>query len=87
MIVYDRHEVVLDLYEDGSDVWVAAWQNDGLIHVYHGDEINNKAVMHHVSGIPWIPLEDKTTEKQIKEFCEHAGNILHNMTKEYLANL
>lgn len=79
MIWYDKHEVAVDVYEDGTDVWKAAWRRDGFITVERGDVINNRTVMQHMLKIEWEPTSGLTVADEIKEFIDYALDVLEGL--------
>lgn len=79
MIYYDTHQVVVDVYEDGTDVWVASWRRDGYIAVERGDTINNRSVLQHMMKIQWEPTSGMSVPEEIKEFTQYALDVLDGL--------
>lgn len=82
MNAWDQHDVVVDVHGDGTDVWVASWRRDGHVAVCRGDSMNNRTILQHMFKISWSPTEDISVAEQIREFCEYASGLLHDLTRK-----
>lgn len=75
MRITDLHEVSVDVYSDGKDVWTARWDGGSEVTIFRGDSINNRIVTQHMLRIPY-PGAVGSTDSGIKYFCEWAENVL-----------
>lgn len=75
MKVIDTHEVSIDIFGDGKDIWSARWAGGIEVDIYRGDAINNRMVAQHV-----LRLQFPGTD--LKEFVYWAELTLNDCIKK-----
>lgn len=73
MLVIDAHEVSIDVYGDGKDIWTAKWDGGAKVRIFRGDFINNRVLFNHMYD---LEAEEGMT---LKQFCDWATNLLNKM--------
>ena len=76
MNVQDRHQVLIDVTGEHSDVWSATWQRDGYIYVHHGSEIDSQIKMDLYSVAVYPDPGLGSVAADIANFCEVAEALL-----------
>lgn len=72
----DSHEVSVDVFGDGKDVWTCKWSGSDKVQIFRGDFINNRILFNHLLTL------DANEEWGLKEFCNWAHDFLLGLIKQ-----
>lgn len=80
MSITDAHEVVYDVYGDGTDIWLARWSGSDGVDIFRGDFINNRVLLQHI-GRSEVSYSKSglTHERALMMFCKEFEEVLRNM--------
>jgi hypothetical protein len=80
MNIVDSHEVSIDVFGDGSDIWSAKWDGGEKVNIFRGDFVNNRIAFNHLLVL------DVQKGITLKEFCEWAVPTLSALIQEATEN-
>lgn len=80
MNIVDSHEVSIDIYGDGIDVWTAKWDGGDKVNIFRGDFTNNRMLFNHLLVL------DVSKTMTLKEFCEWGVATLSDLIQKAVSN-
>lgn len=76
MNITDSHEVSIDVFGNGKDIWSCKWDGSGKVLVFRGDFINNRILFNHLLTL------DCDIGLTVETFCEWAADLLNVLIRK-----